>query len=169
MMNWILVLILLCAPPDAQPEGFNDLAAAIDGASNGDPELAAVLVAIACRESHFRADAVGHDAFGESFGFWQLHETMLPHLGLTFAEAFSPFLASEKAAWMVAQSRIVCRERPKEEQLGWYASGGAGCDVPEGLAASRNRMALTAWLLRKQPPFWSSGRVETSVLPKRGH
>jgi Transglycosylase SLT domain len=166
MIPWILALIQLCAPVDAPRDRFIEVAEAIDDAADGDVELVRVLVALAARESHFIPDALGWDAFGESYGLWQLHESNLPNFGLEPEQVFIPKIASKWASLMIQQSQDICRNRPREDQLGWYASGGPTCDVPEGLEASRNRMKLADWLLQKRPPFWSSGRLETSVLPK---
>ena len=79
---------------------------------------------------------------------------------------YVPSVAASVAVEMVAKSHRVCAGRPYEEQLGWYASGGPGCSVPEGLEASRNRLRLAERLLEARPPFWSSGRIEVDVLPK---
>lgn len=169
MIPWILALIRLCAPSDAPKERFNDVATAIDEVAKEEGDnvaLVPVLVALAARESRFDPHALGHDEFGHSWGLYQHHETNFPRAGLTPELIVDPLVATITAAWMIEQSRAVCRHHPREEQLGWYASGGPTCDVPEGLEASRNRMRLADQLLRERPPFWSSGRLETSVMPK---
>jgi hypothetical protein len=173
---WILALIALCAPPDAARDRFDEIAGAIDDWAEGDTTLAAELVALAARESHFRPDAVGPDHLGEGYGLFQFHSSNLgvfrigTHAVITKTSAplFRPAFATEVAALMVKESHRVCAGRPPEDRLGWYASGGGGCSVPEGLAASRNRTALAAWLLATRPPppvFYVSRAVD--VVPKR--
>lgn len=152
MTAWILALILLCAPADADQARLPEIAAAIDAAAGGDTELAATLVALACRESHFRPDAVSADRAGYAWGTWQIHESNFHRLGISWDDATDPTVAANVAARMVTESARVCRTHPREERLGHYASGGPTCDVPEGLAASRNRMALAKWLLHARPP-----------------
>jgi hypothetical protein len=51
-------------------------------------------------------------------------------------------------------SHRLCRQRPLEDGLANYASGGGTCTVPEGLVASRRRMRLAMTLLKKHPPRW---------------
>jgi hypothetical protein len=172
MHPWILALIVLASSPDSPRDRFDEVASAIEYAAGGSPILASELVALAARESRFDPEAVGYDAFGESYGLFQIHETNLPPKCecctlQAWKVVFVPWAAALIAVKMVEKSHEVCSRRPYEEQLGWYASGGPGCSVPEGLAASRNRMRLAEWLLAKRPPFWSSGRVEVDVLPKR--
>lgn len=135
---WILTL----APTErvTPPE---DLAPAIVAASfahplpgdDGEARMAAVLVAIAWRESRFSPGAVGDH--GASIGAWQISRHW--HPGATVADH------ADRAAELVQESWRVCRARPASERLGWYASGGAGCD---GLGASRGRMALAMRLFR---------------------
>ena len=191
MLEWILSLIFLVAPANLSREQLLPVAAAIDVAVNEidqEPEWdrfseSAKLVALAARESRFDPEAVGRDQFGESYGLFQVHESNLGkvlYCGtgsdgkgwacwplLTAAQAFDPLTATRVARHMTYRSESICAHRPPEERLGWYASGGRGCDVPEGLSASRNRMALAAWLLRKIPPpvLWTSRSVD--VLPRR--
>ena len=175
MTFWILALIHLCAPADAATDRFQEIAEAIDDAAAGDAGLAAELVALAARESHFRPDAVATDRFGESYGLFQYHSSNMGVFRVgpkaivvkTAAPLFDPHFAAEAAAAMIAESHRVCARRPPEERLGWYASGGNGCGVPEGLAASRNREALAAWLAVRAPvpTFWVSRSVD--VVEKR--
>lgn len=165
MHSWLLAIIVLAAPPDAPHRYFEAVASAVEDAVQFEPageqvEDAAVLVALAARESRFNPWAVARDQFGASYGLFQIHETSLRGwmgddgglgLGRLIARAFVPLDAAVVALTMVQKSRAVCRGRPWEEQLAWYASGGPTCDVPEGLAASRNRMGLARRLLAAQP------------------
>jgi hypothetical protein len=162
MEMWILALFALCAPPDASRGDFPEIARAFDVAAHEAPLYATddgvertvrELVALATRESHLRPDAMGADWAGFSFGLFQIHETNFPRLGITWHEAISPLASARIALKLLAESHRVCRARPLAEQLGHYASGGPTCDVPEGLAASRNRMALAERLARVRV-FW---------------
>jgi hypothetical protein len=83
---------------------------------------------------------------------------------------FVPKTAMRVAAIMVRFSHKVCAGggHGAEDRLGWYASGGSGCDVPEGLAASRNRTALAGWLTTTLPfPGWVSAASTVDQRPKR--
>ena len=151
MHEWLLHLMLLCAPADAPLWRFDEIADAIHDASEGDAEHAAVLVALAAREGHFNPDAVAADHAGYSWGLYQIHESNFGWLGITWDDATSALSSSPIALRLVEESRRVCRARPEEERLAWYAAGGPTCDVPEGLADSRNRVALEKWLLRTSP------------------
>jgi hypothetical protein len=156
MHEWIVAIILLCAPPDADRTSFDAVATAVEDAARAqravDPrELAADLVALAARESHFIPGAVGRDAFGESYGLFQLHQSNLR----SAAGALDPWTAAQEAALYALESRRVCAGRPSGDRFGWYASGGNGCDNAGGLAASRNRAALADRLLRAYSPWWS--------------
>lgn len=167
MQAWILALIALCARPDSKPETFAEVARAIDDAAyllplpEGRARMVLELVALAAREGHLDPFAVGHDAFGASYGLFQIHETTLGYLGATVEDAMDPARAAVLAARLVFKSHNVCRARAREECLGWYASGGPTCDVAEGLDASRNRVALADALLARAPPprIWTCAAV----------
>jgi hypothetical protein len=175
MEAWILALIALCAPHDASPDAFPEIAHAIDVASHEAPlyaeddgveRTAAELVALAAREGHMRADAMAMDWAGFSFGLYQLHSTNFRRLGITWREADTPLEATRAALVLLAESHRVCHRRPLAEQLAHYASGGPSCDVPEGLTASRNRMALAAYLLRARPAFWVDASRDMAKNPR---
>lgn len=172
MHDWILALLVLAAPPDAAKKDFDEIADAIDEAAHESPLYAtddgvertvAELVAIAVRESHLRPYAVGVDWAGFSYGLFQIHETNFARLGIDWKDAMTPGAAARAALVLLAESHRVCRERPLEEQLAHYASGGPTCDVPAGLAASRNRMALAGRLARARTvAHWVEHAVSVS-------
>jgi hypothetical protein len=141
------------------------IATAIDGASQkwalsprdgGRVRLAAELVVLAGTEGHFNPAARGRDAYGESLGLWQIHETTLQYVDAEREDAFDLRKAASLAARLVHTSHAVCARRAPDERLGWYSSGGPRCDVPEGLAASRHREHLVEQLLQEHPAFWTS-------------
>lgn len=173
---WILASLLalhaIVYPRDPLPpsSALEELASAIDHAAHAQPlsssatgeggeddgviEMAAELAVLAVVEGHLSVDAIGLDDFGESLGAFQIHETTLRWLAVPRRAAFDPRASAAIAAQLVAKSHAVCRARPREEALGWFASGGRGCSVPEGLAASRRRMALAAWVRQRVPMRW---------------
>lgn len=51
---------------------------------------------------------------------------------------------------LMTTSFTICRERPLEERIGWYAAGGEGCERRLGL--SRARVWEAQRLLRAHPP-----------------
>jgi hypothetical protein len=140
---WVLRLVLALAVTE-NVEPPPELASAITAAAEerplaGEPaRMAAVLVAIAWRESRFKADAVGDK--GQSVGVWQISRYWKPPADVAGQ--------ARKAAELVVESFRVCARHPLEERLGWYASGGATCGA---LAASRGRMHLAGRLLRDYP------------------
>jgi Transglycosylase SLT domain len=162
MIPWIVTLILACAPAGyvVNPEVANavDVAARYFAVFDGEgayARTAALLVALSSREGHFDPDAVGRDAFGESYGLGQIHETNLPRLELTRADAFNPQVNLVAVTQLVGESFRACHRRPMDERLALYAGGRGRCDEPAAVRASVNRMKLAAWLLKAHPPFWT--------------
>lgn len=179
MAHWITHLFAALAALLYPTTHFGDgaaLAAGIDAAAREHPlpgpdgvaEMARELAVLAATEGHFDAGAIGRDQFGVSLGAYQLHETTLRWLGRSYAEAFDPMASAEIAAGLIVKSHEVCAEREPAHALGWYASGGAGCDVPEGLAASERRMRY-AERLRAIPVYWAERRqILTKIARDRG-
>ena len=138
-------------------------------------ELALELAVLFATEGHFDPRAVGRDQFGKSYGGWQVHETTLrvyasrdPLLDalsdeeLRFDVRWSALLAAD----LVVESRRVCWSHPPEERLAWYASGGPGCSVPEGLEASRRRMGIARRLAEEHPYFWNAAILWVDRSPE---
>lgn len=98
---------------------------------------AALLVAVAFRESTFKADAVGDH--GKSFCAFQIHRS----------SGGSPELLEDVDACartgltLLRTSLKVCSAHP----IAWYAAGPQGCDNQRAQKISRDRMALAAWLV----------------------
>lgn len=97
---------------------------------------AALLVAVAFRESTFNADAIGDH--GKSFCAFQIHRSsggspaLLEDVDACTRTAFSLLRTSLK----------VCPSHP----VAWYAAGPQGCDNDRAQKISRDRMALAAYL-----------------------
>lgn len=104
------------------------------------PRMAALLVAVAWRESRFDVAAKGDG--GQSLGAWQISRAWVRDAPGLDAEA-------RLATKLVVESFRICASRPLAERLSWYAWGRAGCDHAH--AASRARMSLAARLLREHP------------------
>lgn len=175
MADWILHCLLLLVgrvyPTDGAvppPSDLRDLAEGIDVAAHAYPlpgdagvvDMAAEMAVLAVVEGHLRADAVAEDQFGVSYGPWQIHETtmrgyfLLGPSRIRDSRTASLQLGAELAAMLVKKSHEVCSGRPSSESLGWYASGGPTCSVPEGLAASRYRTGLARWVRARNPVYW---------------
>lgn len=112
-------------PATAQEIADTAEARPLDGSAD---LMARVLTVQAFRESRFHGipcTARWDCDHGASVGKWQTWRGWGPP-------------TAETAAKLVQRSWSVCRHRPKEERLGWYARGGTGCD--ERLELSRSRM-----------------------------
>ena len=91
-------------------------------------------VSLAWFESRFDRHAIGDH--GAAHGLYQVHAR----------EAETVEAQTIEANELIKASFRICKNRPLEERLGWYASGGNGCDKPGGLKASRHRMLKAIWL-----------------------
>lgn len=98
---------------------------------------AALLVAVAFRESTFRADAVGDH--GRSFCAFQIHRSS----GGTPALLDDVDACARTGLDLLRTSLRVCPSHP----IAWYASGPLGCDNGRAQKISRDRMALAAYLV----------------------
>lgn len=102
-------------------------------------KTAALLVAVAFRESSLRLDVVGDH--GRSFCAYQIHRSSggTPKL-LTDADA-----CVHKGMTMLRASMRVCPKYP----IAWYAAGPRGCRSPRAQRISRDRMWLAARLVKR--------------------
>jgi hypothetical protein len=105
----------------------------------GRERTAALLVSLAWFESRFNKNAVGDH--GAAHGLYQQHD----HGTLE-----DPFEASVVAIQQMRASSRICKSRPIEEMLGWYAAGGNDCN--RGLRESRHRVLKAFWLFKNHPP-----------------
>lgn len=116
---------------DAEPAFFADDA--------DKKKTAALMVAVAFRESSLRANAVGDH--GRSFCAYQVHETA----GGTKALLEDVDACVAKGFALLAQSVRVCPKHP----LAWYAEGPRGCESTRAQRISADRMALAKRLVRE--------------------
>ncbi len=159
LFTWVVAASSLLAPARQHDE----LARAIANRVEAEAPLfkddedrhrtAALLVAIAFRESSLRAAAVGDHVGGKptSFCAFQVH---LPW-GAKTADGWTgsdllddPEKCVAAAMRMLRVSIRVCPSSP----IAWYASGPAGCESPRAQRISRDRMAIAQRLLKDVRP-----------------
>jgi len=103
---------------------------------------AALLVAVAFRESTFHPDAVGDG--GTSFCAFQIHRSS----GGTRQLLEEPATCAQMGFAMLRTSVRTCASHP----VAWYASGPAGCTNARAQRISKDRMTLAAYLVRRVNP-----------------
>lgn len=103
----------------------------------------AVLVALSWFESRFDPTAEGDE--GRSLGLWQIQAGTARSTRTQLLDTRSSAIAASR---LVRLSTRICRARPREERLAWYAAGGVGCSSERGFVLSRHRMAIADALLR---------------------
>ena len=152
MIQWILSLMLLLQPTAPWKDTYEQTATSISQASKkypifqgpkGTEETATLLISVAWFESRFNPKAVGDH--GKSFGLYQQQL----HVGLDKEALFDTDVATKVAIDQFKVSFRVCRNRPIEEKLGWYAAGKDDCE--RGLQESRHRMLKARWLFKNHP------------------
>jgi hypothetical protein len=130
-------------------------------------KTAALLVAIAYRESSLRADAVGDMVRGQptSFCAFQINlpfgaKTPQGWTGKDLLQ--NPDGCVVTAMQMIRTSMRICPEHP----LAFYAEGPRGCESRRAQAISRDRLAIARWLVRvvtiPDPPPASPVPVSTN-------
>jgi hypothetical protein len=97
----------------------------------------ATLIALARYESVFDPNAWGDKGKGDSRGLYQQQR---------FGDLRDVGEATHVALSQIRISFRICRYRPVEDRLGWYAAGGDGCGDEIGIKKSRNRMRLARQL-----------------------
>ncbi len=127
---------------------------------DGEQKSVALLVSVAWFESTFNPRAEGdgnclvRDAPtgrcvkrgpAHSFCLGQIGDSNFAALNVTREELLDDVNACVGAMnTMLRQSLQICRERPEEDRLGWYAAGGDGCS--RGLIVSGHRVRKAKWL-----------------------
>lgn len=144
MLTWIISLMLLLQPQAPWKANYESTAVGILEGAKAEPlfqgesglrRTVALDVALAWFESRFDPSAVGDN--GRSRGLYQVQ----------YVGDVEPVLQQTiRANQMIKESFRVCRYKPFEERLGWYASGGNGCSNAGGLKASRHRVLKAKWL-----------------------
>jgi hypothetical protein len=155
LFAWVAAASTLLAPARQHDELASAIANRVEAEAplfkNDDDRhrTAALLVAIAFRESSLRATAVGDHVGGKptSFCAFQVH---LPW-GAKTADGWTgadlledPEKCVAAAMHMLRVSIQACPSFP----IAWYASGPAGCESPRAQRISRDRMAIAQRLLR---------------------
>lgn len=156
LFAWVVAASSLLAPARQHDE----LASAIANRAEAEAPLfkgdedrhrtAALLVAIAFRESSLRAAAVGDRVGGKPTSFCAF-QVSLPW-GNKTAEGWTskdlledPEKCVAAAMRMLRVSMQVCPSAP----LAWYAAGPTGCESPRAQRISRDRMAIAQRLIRE--------------------
>jgi len=121
---------------------------------DGPERTVAFYVGLAWFESTLKPDAVGDK--GHSVCLFQINDSNFEGLGVTRDTLLNGVRDGERvvrtpqevctgaANRMIRRSFHVCRARPLDERLGWYAAGGPDCD--RGLTQSRHRVRKSQWL-----------------------
>jgi hypothetical protein len=159
LFTWVVAASSLLAPARQHDELARAIANRVEAEAplfKGDEDrhrTAALLVAIAFRESSLRAAAVGDHVGGKptSFCAFQVH---LPW-GAKTADGWTgsdllddPEKCVAAAMRMLRVSIRVCPSSP----IAWYAAGPAGCESPRAQRISRDRMAIAQRLLKDVRP-----------------
>lgn len=140
---WVLSLMIGLQPLAPWRESYPETASAIARASrtfpafegaNGAKRTAALLVSLAWFESRF--DPQAHGDHGQSLGLFQISRVHAKSV-----ELLEPNYAPYHALSLIRRSFEVCRSKPVDERLAWYAAGGDGCS-DAGIRKSAHRMAL---------------------------
>ena len=152
--SWVLVLITSMTAKEPGPLPWIDFlpveaeAIAEDAAAHpypgASPALSAALdVVMGWHESRFNPRAE-HD-HGAGYGLFGTHAA-------TLGRQVPEDVVGQVGALheLMTTSFTICRDRPLEERLGWYAAGGDGCERRLGL--SRGRVWEAQRLLRAHPP-----------------
>jgi hypothetical protein len=159
MSTTLLTWVLSASATLASGRPYEPIAEAIASRVQSEPPLwredldrrktAALLLAVAFRESSLRADAVGDRVRGQptSYCAFQIH---LP-FGAKTAEGWTgPELLQDPDSCVVAALGIIrvsmrmCPEHP----LAFYAEGPRGCASRRAQAISKDRVSIAQWLVR---------------------
>jgi hypothetical protein len=175
LFTWVLAASSLLAPGRQHDE----LASAIANRVEAEAPLfkndedrhrtAALLVAIAFRESSLRAAAVGDHVGGKPTSFCAF-QVNLPW-GAKTADGWTgndllddPEKCVATAMKMLRVSVRVCPSSP----IAWYAAGPAGCESPRAQRISRDRMAIAQRLLKDVRPGEDAGPSTLSLHRRSG-
>ena len=155
LFAWVAAASTLLAPTRQHDELATAIANRVEAEAplfQGDEDrhrTAALLVAIAFRESSLRAAAVGDHVGGKPTSFCAFQVNLpwgrkTPD-GWTGQDLLDdPEKCVAAAMRMLRISLKVCPSSP----IAWYAAGPAGCQSPRAQRISRDRMAIAARLLR---------------------
>lgn len=147
VLSFVLAGMNLLAPGRDHAELAGAVARVVEAEAplfKGDDDrrrTAALVVAVAFRESSLRIDAVGDQ--GRSFCAFQIHQTS----GGTRELLTDAGACSRKGFSMLRTSIRVCPDAP----VAWYAAGPRGCESDTARRISSDRMHLAARLVRDVP------------------
>lgn len=145
MIQIILTIMVALQPSAPWRDSYEKTAIGIYEGAQAEPIFSgeygiqrtiALDIAIAWFESRFNPQAVGDK--GKSWGLYQVQGH-----GQSDDVKTQTIIANK----MVLQSFRVCKSKPLDERLGWYAAGGNDCE--RGLRESRHRMGKAQWIFRK--------------------
>lgn len=150
---------------------YGEISEAIATASNEDvlfpshPDgaywTAAILVALAYKESGFHANVIGDH--GKSFGLFQIQP---PTAKVDAKLLLVPKTAAYVAVDLIRQSFYNCRSRPWEEKLSWYVASN-GCPThPIIVKKSMDRMLLAVQVMKKAFPQ-KAQKTPDNALPAK--
>lgn len=175
LVTWVVAASSLLAPARQHDDLANAIANRVEAeaplfkADEDRHRTAALLVAIAFRESSLRAAAVGDHVAGKptSFCAFQLH---LPW-GAKTADGWTgadlledPEKCVAAAMRMLRESMQACPSSP----IAWYAAGPAGCESPRAQRISRDRLAIAQRLLRDVRVTDDTPRSPLTLVPGSG-
>jgi hypothetical protein len=153
LATWILGLLVVLQPNAPWKATYEQTAKAIAQVVEEEPPLfegdmgkyksAALMSSLAWFESTLNPSATGDH--GVSHGLFQVQG---------HGDLRDPLDAARASYAMVRQSFRICKARPIEERLAWYAAGGYDCTVQseDAVKKSRNRVLRGMWLFRKYKP-----------------
>lgn len=177
LKQWVLGIMVAMEPTAAWRNTYPDTAEAISHealeyplfADDDGRRTASVFVSLGWFEGTFQPNAEGDcvNASGQrvekvreitcpkgtrprSFCLFQIHETNLRGLDVTRDQLQSDVrVCTRTAGRLVHDSFKMCRSRPLDARLNWYATGGDTClaDVPKGV----HRMQKAQWIFGRYP------------------
>src|SRR5580692_4684109 len=173
LVSWCLTIMTFLVPRAPWTDSFPRGAEAFVTAAERDPLFKGphgvertidYELSVAWFESKYDPSAKGDR--GASLGLFQVTTgTAKPYQGQAHAtralwgdtfdpwapvaeELLEPEAAAPIAIRLMRVSFWICRGRPKDEALGWYAAGGLGC---RGVRESRHRVNKALWIARTYP------------------
>lgn len=95
-----------------------------------------------------------------SFCMFQISDGNFEWLNTTREKIQNDFQECLRAAHtMIKTSHKICRDKPKEDRLNWYARGGDGCDPYD---KGKHRVLKSGWIFAHYPAL--AGDATTSLL-----
>ena len=150
----IMAMLYHLGPSSPYMDKYGEIASAITRASNQDPlfpqyesggeATAAILVALAYKESSFHQNVLGDK--GKSFGLFQIQP---PTARVKGQILLIPLSASLIAVDLIRTSFRQCSDRPWVERLAWYVASNGCTSHPVIVKKSMERLMLAQQLFVK--------------------